>query len=172
MKHLITRKSRPIIVEYGPGESSMLMTGIAPEATVLSIEHKREWYEHYRLMFAERGLTNIDLKYIPDLGEYPGIPLRDYSPGTVDLVYIDGRRRIRCLFAARRLISHDGIVVLHDGERLHYGIGYWGWKKAKKISFGSLVEKTLVFVQNENDKRSIGDRGFHSHFGNYALRDR
>ncbi len=148
-------KERLEIVEYGPGGSTILMKEIAPDAHIISVEHKRKWYEYYREELEARGLSDIELRYEPDLSQYPSVPVELSAPRSVDLVYVDGRRRIACLRRARQLVSPDGAVVLHDAERLHYALGYLGWKSARRVSFGSIAEKTLVFVQSDEDAAAI-----------------
>jgi hypothetical protein len=40
--------------------------------------------------------------------------------GRFDLILIDGRFRRRCLLAAKEAATPEGLVLLHDAQRLHY----------------------------------------------------
>lgn len=52
---------------------------------------------------------------LDDYVAYPGTLGRQF-----DLIFVDGRKRRRCLIEAAKLVKPDGLVLLHDAYRPHY----------------------------------------------------
>jgi len=72
-------------------------------------------------------LSNFsNIVYIPlkDL-EYSNWPIINKKKN-FDLIFVDGRQRIECLKTASKIISSNGIILLHDSDRKKYisGINY------------------------------------------------
>lgn len=50
-----------------------------------------------------------------------------------DLIFVDGRKRRRCLKEAFKMLTGTGIVVLHDSERPYYRCGFTYYPYSRKI---------------------------------------
>jgi len=121
------------ILEWGPGDSTLIMAQECPDAHILSIEHQEPYYQaalkrtkmlgNVQIVLAKRacGDANEGMGYI-------GEPLRAivragaYMPSAnvFDLVFVDGRDRQDCLSVAFALVKEEGLVLLHDALRKRY----------------------------------------------------
>ena len=129
------------ILEWGPGESTLLMAKECPDARILSIEHDRGWHENTKQR--TRELSNVELVHVPHLEQFGGArgyvtyPLRRLLQAkeelhSFDLIFVDGRSRCDCLTIASLIVSPRGLVVLHDSARRNYLDGlnmFPAWKQ-------------------------------------------
>jgi hypothetical protein len=90
------------------------MLDVLPGATLTSIEHDEVWYRHWQ---ARLNLERVELR-LHRLNE--GYTAPPGVEGPYDLIFVDGRRRRRCLRLAAHLLAPDGVVILHDAQREHY----------------------------------------------------
>ena len=113
------------ILEWGPGESTKLMRMMCPDAEIISVEHNEHWYN-----VAKKNLKGMDIKLL--LHEAPVDDRKDiawdgytepFVQGKFDLIFVDGRERVRCLQFAKKVVTQNGIVLLHDSEREYYKKG-------------------------------------------------
>jgi predicted O-methyltransferase YrrM len=113
------------ILEWGPGESTELMMKLCPDAEIISIEHNKVWFEKWK------HLGCVNLKEAPESDRNNPLWERYCWPegldidnkGKFDLIFVDGRERVRCLKNSKAFISKDGVVILHDSERNEYKPG-------------------------------------------------
>jgi hypothetical protein len=156
MQRITAKISRPKIVEYGPGGSTKLMMNAAPESEILCIEHNRKWFEHYKTEFEKFAPNKPELQHIPLNKNYVNLPKEKYDPRSLDLVYVDGRKRVACLDLAKSLINQEsGIIVLHDAERPRYRKGHEQWPRDKKIWAGTKGSRTLILVTDSRDYEAL-----------------
>jgi hypothetical protein len=146
MRYLIGERHRRIIIEHLPAGGRMLEWGsgtstvwfaehLPADATLLSIEHDREWFGRVRSMLA--GHDCVGLRCHPPAGilgpnasvgeERPDL-LRDYihaadADGAFDVILVDGVARDACLEHARALLKPGGTIFLHDAQRPWYDRG-------------------------------------------------
>jgi predicted O-methyltransferase YrrM len=147
LEHILSRSPSPVIVEYGPGYSTILMKHLAPAATIVTMEDRKEYYEKCREQFAEAKLAGVTLLIRDVKDGYVTAPDELVRPGTADLVYVDARKRAACLRHARTLAKPGtGIVVLHDAERPVYRLGFWRWPRSCRIWQGGFMNWTLVLM--------------------------
>jgi predicted O-methyltransferase YrrM len=119
-------------LEWGAGLSTLYFPARTPGLTRwLSIEHHRQWYE---TVAGRNRDPRVEVVHIPpEQGDYVSTrqegTLEDFRtyvgyPETLgerfDFILVDGRARRFCLQVAFRLVSDDGIVVLHDANRAAY----------------------------------------------------
>ncbi|MGY2026945.1 hypothetical protein [Nocardia gipuzkoensis] len=67
---------------------------------------------------------------LADLDAYVHDPAR--LGGQFDAIFVDGRKRRRCLLEARNLIADGGVVLLHDAFRTYYQCAwqiYPSWRR-------------------------------------------
>lgn len=137
------------VLEWGPGDSTLLIAGKCPHARIVSIEHSPHWFQACQSRFAQAGLKNVELHWVayslsPGRSKgYATWPLRrkleQSGPSSFDLIFVDGRARCDCLVVARQLLSERGLVVLHDCERSNYQPGWKLFPHAENIGQGVLV---------------------------------
>lgn len=110
------------VLEWGAGYSTKYFPEMLQKAgidyTWTSIEHDEKWFDEVR----QWGIKNVTMilagkeskEYLEPSGQY-------------DVIYVDGRNRVKCLQHAKKLLKPDGIVILHDAERPRYAPGYEGY---------------------------------------------
>lgn len=125
-------RDKPIdVLEWGAGSSTAYFTRMLRDHGVsyrwLSLEHDRGWYEKVQSDLA--GDANVEVKWVEtgaDASNWRKIPMDDYVnyPATLgrqfDFIFVDGRKRRRCLLEAKKLLKPGGVVFLHDAHRRYY----------------------------------------------------
>ena len=123
-KKLLTKWCHKIepkrILEWGPGESTIVMLEECA-GDITTIEHDNKWY----LIWKEKlDCGRCKLLLIPD--DEDG-PMDNYSSppvkGKFDLIFVDGRQRVKCMNFAKEHLSPSGVVIVHDAERSEYSKG-------------------------------------------------
>jgi tRNA A58 N-methylase Trm61 len=98
------------------------MSEWCPDAKIISLEHDLYYYEK-----AISKLSKFaDIIYVPlEDSKYSNWPIF-HKEKDFDLIFVDGRERIECLKTASKIISSNGIILLHDSNRPKYkpGINY------------------------------------------------
>lgn len=124
MENLLQRKDKIDVLEWGSGRSTRHFTNLLDAAKIeytwTSVEDNRAWYEQVKewckdkeevkLIFAGRDSD----EYLKPKGKY-------------DLIYVDGRNRVKCLQHAKKILKPGGVVLLHDAERERYKEGFEGY---------------------------------------------
>ncbi len=98
------------VFEYGPGVSTLIMQDFPSVNNITTIEHDVAWFNKWK---KELG-NKVNLYLEEDLKKYPYLLTFNNN---YDLYFIDGREREICLDLCNR---SNGIVILHDAERLSY----------------------------------------------------
>jgi hypothetical protein len=127
-----------------------------------AVENSTEWFESCRAKLAGSQLENnvhIDCfefspfweidGYSPDpsllaaayddnsnIDDYVNHPLT--LENQFDLIIIDGRFRRRCLLTAREAVAADGLVVLHDAQKVHYHSSLSSFSRVEFLETGNL----------------------------------
>ena len=127
------------VLEWGLGFSTRYFTAILRSKNIEfewdAIEYDIDWY-----IFAKKwGLENVNLflfqEELPDDKQWMrGREMNEYVdfPKTrgkkYDLMFVDGRKRVRCLEIAKDYLKENGIVILHDAQRQDYHEGFKYYK--------------------------------------------
>lgn len=106
---LIERRQVTRVLEWGGGGSTLYWPRLFPDIEWLTIEHDPRYAEAIRT----RMTSNVTLLERLPPAYYDLTPEK---VGTFDLILVDGLGawRVTCLDRARRLLSPDGVAVLHD----------------------------------------------------------
>jgi hypothetical protein len=124
-------RTSKVVIEYGSGESTVhLASRLSDGGTLISIEHNLEWHEIVRerldaenlpiphlLLRPPRPFREQDSpwRYLPSqLDSYVEAPGNILEDESVDLVFVDGRERIRCALFAARILKPGGLLMIHD----------------------------------------------------------
>ncbi len=119
------------VLEWGCGYSTLYYPKMLGDGgSWLSVDHNQHWVEKI-----ERRNENpiVSIHYVePENPEWTD-EFRDggYSDltgyiefptdrGKFDLILVDGRARKECLIKAKELVAENGIVILHDANRVSY----------------------------------------------------
>lgn len=125
-------------LEWGSGHSTLHFSGrMTAGSTWDALEHNLEFFGAVNREPRDPGGAEVRIHHVPasasinegvDDGDFDSF--RDYvlfprGLGLAfDLILVDGRARIDCMREGWKLLSDDGIMVLHDAERPEYQPGY------------------------------------------------
>ena len=141
------------IFEYGSGNSTIFLS--EKVKNIISIEHNKEWFEKMKFKLSK----NVNLKFVPlDKygGEYSKVILKEDK--LFDVIIIDGRDRVNCIYNSIKKLKENGILILDDSQRTNYkkGIDFLIKKNFKHIYFtgvsaGTYKKKsTSIFYRDNN----------------------
>jgi predicted O-methyltransferase YrrM len=131
-------------LEWGCGTGTIFfvreLLPLNPTVRWTSVEHSKEWHGKVSVW---ASFLPINVKNVPVPDESTDAvranPMDDYValPATLDrkfdFIFIDGRKRRRCLIAASKILSPGGVVVLHDAERPHYHCAFEHYIRHSRI---------------------------------------
>lgn len=150
------------VLEWGSGYSTLYFPKMLPKGTNwLSIEHDKEWY---RILAPQNKAKNVDIKLMEhnenwkknhfdgsyeDFREYIEYPLN--LKKKFNLIIIDGRARKECFKVAKKILSKDGVIIIHDANRKYYYDDF-KFRPKQKIVFNDIKSKHGgIFLYNEID---------------------
>jgi hypothetical protein len=162
------------IFEWGAGVSTLWFAQHG--SNVIAVEHNENWFKYINQQLKKRGINNskvvflpenaqgfsypwkIDWKFYPILGSEPKNPglknyifdINKYPDAFFDIIVIDGRERLPCLFHARDKLKQTGILVFDDSARPRYKKCFTILKDwyFKQYNFG--LKQTTIFARNKN----------------------
>jgi hypothetical protein len=159
------------VLEWGGGHSTYFYARRLPKgSTWHSVEHDRTWFANIESQSRPADGATLNLHLVPNSGPYrEGIDdgdmdsFRDYIVfprrlgARFQFILVDGRARIECLREGWRLLTPDGIMVLHDGERSEYRPGHPEDAFSLEISNPSLKDRksVLFFVKSLETFRAL-----------------
>jgi hypothetical protein len=147
------------VFEYGSGGSTLWFEDLG--ASVVSVEHEREWADVLRPRLRGPG----QLRLIPPsktgtvtTSVEPGFfdeyiaAVDDVPDESLDMVVVDGRCRVRCLERAAPKVRHGGTLLLDDAERERYQPAFevlsdWGVERFFGLKTGLNIATTAVFTR-------------------------
>lgn len=117
-------------LEWGAGASTVFFPRLLEDRRIpyrwTSIEHNPEWMS---AVLAEGRTLNIEVNFFPtqntredSMNDYDTFPLR--MGRRFDFIFIDGRKRKRCLLTAAKVLAPNGVAILHDAHREYYHAGF------------------------------------------------
>lgn len=123
-ENLLQRKNKIDVLEWGTGKGTKYFTeflsGIGIDYTWTGMEHDERWYEQVKQWCGKNKRVRLVLAD-KDSEEY-------LKPkGKFDLIYVDGRNRVKCLQHAKTILKPGGVVLLHDAQRTRYTEGFRGY---------------------------------------------
>ncbi len=121
-------------LEWGSGGSTIHFAALVPAGSSwLSIEHQAVWFENVSAALKRREHNMVQVQLVvPDLPFEEGVEdggeqtFRSYvdyptrTNMTFNFALIDGRARNACARVAWKMLSDDGVMVLHDAQRAQY----------------------------------------------------
>ena len=178
LPHLATEHIRQLnpqqVFELGSGESTLFF--IKSGASLVSIEHNKDWYDKTNILLYQHAKSHKDFKYIPFedgcIGSNPANPVHYKSASTelgevnfqqyasaideygkFDLILIDGMARASCLYHAASHVAEGGCIVLDNADREWYlrntAFLFEGWERIEFNGYGPILEypwKTLFLI--------------------------
>ena len=106
------------IMEWGPGRSTQVMLETCPNASIVTVDHKEKWYKKAAARFGGYENVEVLLQQTHRKKSKYAVCAYDYAP--FDFAFVDGRRRVECVFVALDTVKPGGIIMLHDSDRLQY----------------------------------------------------
>lgn len=126
----VQKKEIDSVLEFGSGASTLWF---AERVNLLvSIEHDPKWYKKISDELKSRDLKLKD--YI--LGQRPyHEQCFKYENTSFDLVVVDGRDRVLCVKASKKLVKPGGYLILDNSERERYKEVFDIMKDWEEVSF-------------------------------------
>lgn len=112
LDEFLTPQSR--VLEYGSGMSTMWYARRCGK--LFSVDHYRPWFDRISRTIAERGIGNIDYRFV-DQPEAYAHAFADEEAQGFDLVMIDGGFRDHCVRAAIACTRPGGIIYLDNTDK-------------------------------------------------------
>ena len=113
------------VFEYGAGNSTIWYGQHAKK--VITVEHAPEWVDRVRTMVGTNVTvllrTVVGDEEIIDRASPYSSSLEEYSPGSFDIIVIDGMERVRCARVAPSRLRDDGIIIFDNSDRIAYKPG-------------------------------------------------
>ena len=140
------------LFEYGAGNSTLFYSEKVSQ--VDCVEHDERWYETISSLMP----NNVELMLRSLNKESVYASSVKEKQVSYDIIIVDGRMRVDCIFNSYGALSQHGCIVLDDSERVAYekGIEFLLSKGFKKLDFwgiapGLFYEKcTTVFYRDAN----------------------
>ncbi|WP_238550124.1 class I SAM-dependent methyltransferase [Desulfocurvibacter africanus] len=152
--------------EWGSGHSTIFFA--QRSAKLVSVEHKRKWFQKVSSKLAERDLCNVTYLFRPSGTESRSSQLRptmleelnfkpkpeftaycdtilDYPSESFDFVSVDGRARIECAINALGRLKPGGVLILDNSERSKYKPLFVVLAAWPRFSFANGVWETTIF---------------------------
>jgi hypothetical protein len=141
------------IFEYGSGHSTIWLSRRA--ASIVSVEHDREWYDRMKEKFSD--YSNITYKYKSLVTDAYVNEILQYN-SAFDVIMIDGRERVKCSLNSLGALKSDGIIIWDNSERPSYQDGFEflmknGFKRLDFRGLGPIMTFewcTSVFYRKNN----------------------
>ena len=109
-----------VVVEFGAGASTVWFGARAK--LVVCVEDNQSWVSKVQEVVRQRRLE-VDLRQRPR----PYVDaVSDLADETADILSIDGRDRVECVRANRRLVKPGGVLVVDNTERVTGYDGLYG----------------------------------------------
>lgn len=145
-----TRKLK--ILEFGSGSSTLFFSKGGHK--ILSIEHDLNWFNKMISQtesFPETTIKMIELHYG---GEYSNPNVHEYF----DIILVDGRDRVNCVYNSLKKLNANGIMILDDSERPEYrpAVDFLCESGFKQIAFWGMApgihnnKSTTIFYRTNN----------------------
>ena len=143
------------LFEYGSGSSTLYFAERVAE--IVTVEYDESWYNNVKQR--SDHVENISVHFAPVDDDYPRSIQRFGNDQPFDLVIVDGRKRVESAVFAISHLSEEGVVILDDTERPHYGSAFDEFHKAgfkqltlkglKPTGFG--IDQTTIFYKSGNN---------------------
>ena len=134
----ISSYTTPInVLEWGSGNSTLYFSNFLPASSNWkAIEHNPEYAKQVTTKIKEQLESNVEveciksnLPYIEGIVDGDFETFKDYVlypkkyNKTFDIIIVDGRARVDCMAIGWDLLDKDGIMILHDAQRVQYQRG-------------------------------------------------
>lgn len=111
------------VLEFGMGASTLWFLRQPQLEFLYSVDHDQSWFD--RINSEAFPLTDSPLKYECHLlpRPYASVVCERFKDDYFDLIFIDGRDRVRCIESAIPKLKSDGCLILDNSEREEYAPG-------------------------------------------------
>ena len=102
------------LLEYGSGHSTLFYSKLVKE--LYAIEHNETWYQMIRAKLPQHAqIFKVELEYNGEYCRYPS-----HWDKKFDLIIVDGRDRVNCVYHAINYLTPQGVIILDDSCRENY----------------------------------------------------
>lgn len=141
------------VFEYGSGNSTFWWSRRVSK--MISCEHDKEWYAYFQarvpanVTYLLRRAKGGSTAYIDEITNYKEI---------FDILIIDGRDRVQCVYNGLASLRYGGVIVWDNSDREEYKEGFdfllsHGFKSLEFWGMGALATRrwcTSIFYRRDN----------------------
>lgn len=142
------------VLEWGSGGSTVYFTRFLRDKGIsyawTSVEYNKVWYERISDMVKDDKSIKLALFDVGNTKvKQPSLPMDEYVayPATLgkkyDVIFVDGRKRRRCLLEASRFLKPRGVVLLHDARRTYYHCAFSAYPDSQLLLWSGLWQGRL-----------------------------
>ena len=141
------------VFEYGSGYGTFWWAQRA--VRVIAVEHDKSWFEKMEGSYP----SNVRVLYreLEYGGEY-GKTVMSVSDSSFDVIVVDGRDRVNCMYTCLGAVSPHGVVILDNSDRKAYIPGREFLKKSGfkelrltgPVPIVGLIIQTSIFYRTNN----------------------
>jgi hypothetical protein len=106
------------ILEFGAGSSTLFWYKYTN--TIFSIEHDEEWFHKVRQQLPSQFRERLLLKPLDGSNDDGYTKAGSQLQQRFDVIFVDGRERIKCAVGSHSSLSDRGVIILDDSERERY----------------------------------------------------
>ena len=111
------------------------------------MEHDLKWVNIVEERIRNRNIKNVDLNSVSrENDEYSNF-INKFENDYFDLIFIDGRDRVKCIKNSIAKLKPGGILVLDNSERDRYNAGKRLLRNWKTIETTNTVWRTTIWFK-------------------------
>jgi len=142
-----------VLFEYGMGASTSYFSSKIKD--VYAIEHDEEWYKSVQVDLKEKSNCHLLYSYVESDDYVNAVSKCDKL---FDIVFVDGRKRVKCIEKAESFLTDSGVIILDNSDRERYNSAFTFLydKGFKSLTIGGLVvahymkSETTIFYRENN----------------------
>lgn len=134
-----------VCFEFGAGGSTVWLSGLSER--VFSVEHHPGWATIVEKRLRDRNIPNVELTFVSrENDEYSNF-ISKFDNEYFDLVFVDGRDRVKCIKNSISKLKPDGILVLDNSDRSRYDEGKESMRSWKRTDTSNDRWSTTIWFK-------------------------
>ena len=140
-----------VVFEYGMGASTYYW--VKKVKTIVSVDNDLAWYNEVKNKNQKSILHYMKIETGNDYVNSISLDNLLY-----DIIFIDGRKRLECVYKSIKFLTKRGVVILDNSDRDKYAkaFDFFNKKGFRELTIGGLVvshymkSSTTIFYKNDN----------------------
>ncbi|HEV8515235.1 MAG TPA: FkbM family methyltransferase [Cyclobacteriaceae bacterium] len=127
------------ILEFGSGNSTLFWHKCTNQ--IFSIEHDRDWFNKVKNLLPSQYKEQLLFLQLGTGTDHDYTKAATHLKRKFDIIFVDGRERVKCAIDSRPWLSEKGVLVLDDSERERYAdaVSFYLSQGFKKLDFWGIA---------------------------------